>query len=219
MYDSRALRDTPDAISAEDRVRLKSAVMLRTWKVTILYEEMIVRYGELPYLLVRLAELRAALGSPVLAASLYTKAYEALSNTGIHDTRLDSFMQGFVPDTFAKAEDLHTSSLEVHYYQPWKKTREFSFPLDICPLPSGFESLETDRSYLTSEPEVLRKYLRLLIVETNHIEDTFLLTTECTHDIIRQGVSQARIMPEYESEILEDDIIRSVLNDTLEVMI
>ncbi|KAG6861506.1 hypothetical protein C0995_015621 [Termitomyces sp. Mi166 len=73
MLISPGLRDIPDAISPEDRVKLKSIVILRPRQATLVYEDFLSRYGDLPYLLVRLAQLRAAMGSPVLSASLFAK--------------------------------------------------------------------------------------------------------------------------------------------------
>ncbi|KAH0586765.1 hypothetical protein H2248_007971 [Termitomyces sp. 'cryptogamus'] len=217
MFTSPHLRTIPTIFSSEDRARLKSAVMLRPHQVTILYENLLSRYGDFPYLLVRLAQLRAAMGSPVLSAALFSKAYEALDKIGVHDAELDYYMTTFVPDTFSKYEKLFESSLKVQYHQSWKQTEEHNFPRQIHAPPSGYEQVKEEWSSLVKDnSEFLAKYLRHVAVETNIIEDTFLLTTECLHNIIRDGVSPAIIVTEYDSETHDRDIIKSILNDTLE---
>ena len=47
----------------------------------------------------------------------------------------------------------------------------------------------------------------------------FFVLTHCTslHNIIRDGVSPAKIVTEYDSEIHDHDIIKNIVNDTLKV--
>ncbi|KAG5335147.1 hypothetical protein C0989_002155 [Termitomyces sp. Mn162] len=200
MFTSPHLRTIPTIFSSEDRARLKSAVMLRPHQVTILYENLLSRYGDFPYLLVRLAQLRAAMGSPVLSAALFSKVSENKASRRLHFVVFSEISAGL-----------------VQYHQSWKQTEEHNFPRQIHAPPSGYEQVKEEWSSLVKDnSEFLAKYLRHVAVETNIIEDTFLLTTECLHNIIRDGVSPAIIVTEYDSETHDRDIIKSILNDTLE---
>ncbi len=65
----------------------------------------------------------------------------------------------------------------VTYRQNWKPTKEHKFPLSHPQAPPGHEEVKEVWSTLFPHgSELLRKYLDMLAIETNHVESTFLLT-------------------------------------------
>jgi hypothetical protein len=117
-------------------------------------------------------------------------------------------------------------------YQAWKATKNHYFPTHLS-IPEGHEALKSSwRSMFNLGSEKFRGLLIANAIETNHIESTFLITMgvsfmllklhllttmKSMQDLILHGVAEGVIEVHHRSEIKEEDVIKSILNDTLAV--
>ncbi len=64
------------------------------------------------------------------------------------------------------------------FYQAWKPTKSFRFPLDLPQFPDGHDTLLQEWNSLKAMgSEYFAGFFQKLSIETNHLESTFLLTT------------------------------------------
>ncbi|KAF9028327.1 hypothetical protein BDZ89DRAFT_770021 [Hymenopellis radicata] len=99
--------------------------------------------------------------------------------------------------------------------QTWKRSADHSVPLTVS-LPSGCEEFKRHWHDLFPQgSELFKSYLSSLAIETNHVEDTFLLTVAATQDLIRRGITEGVVNTLPQSRLHDPSAIKSILNDTL----
>ncbi|PPQ77165.1 hypothetical protein CVT25_010793 [Psilocybe cyanescens] len=214
-YASEALQEIPSVISQEDRERLTHTNDLSV-NVT-LYEELLEKYPEdaHPYLLVRKANLLLLFGGDAIAVALYRKTQAILARLNVVDEELDVFLQTTAERTDRQANAVLEKSDLVNYYQPWRPTKEHIFPTNQPQLPFGARALKDRWVALNKDPAFYPAYLIKLAVETNHVENTFLLEDKSTQDLIKRGLDEGQIIPHPHSVLSHPENIRSILKDTV----
>ncbi|RDB17125.1 Adenosine monophosphate-protein transferase FICD [Hypsizygus marmoreus] len=236
-YDSRILREAPSAISPVDRERLMLSTTLDLQSRVVLYEEMMERYSDShPFLLVRQAEMLNLLGSGPLAVDLYCKAQNILSRMGIVDKSFDALLEKYSAQVNDQVSGALAKSRQSKYYQTWKPTKQHRFPTNLpYPPPSSQEVKDLLQALKPPGSSFFAPYLRKLVIETNLVESTFLLTEEVhllpvavnslllippaiaqsTQDLVRRGISGGTVTCLPESVLKDPTRIKSILNDTL----
>jgi hypothetical protein len=98
---------------------------------------------------------------------------EALAADDITDPVFFNHVEWMSP-----AFETEPSSIQVFRdIQPWKPTHQHAFPFEFSTLPPGVAGiLNTWRRRFPDGSTLLRGFLSDLAVETNHIENTFLIT-------------------------------------------
>jgi hypothetical protein len=127
----------------------------------------------------------------------------------------------------------------VHFAQAWRPTKEHKFPYNEPMLPAEASELLSKWTEMKSKgAEFVRRYIRKLAIETNHVESVFLISAEVcimsfirrklqrlmkiflyqsTKDLIRRGFSDGTINIDLKSAIQDPNAIKNILNDTIEV--
>ncbi|KAJ7747676.1 fido domain-containing protein [Mycena maculata] len=170
--------------------------------------------AEMAYVRARLAISYSLLGATGSAIELAQEVQAQLSEIGIEDSKFDDRVNAWEKTLQEEAVNALNSDMSAPTYQGWKPTRGHIFPSDLS-LPQGHEDLLKWRSLSEHGSENFRKLLIVNAIETNHIESIFLITLGSTQNLIRDGVDQGVIEAHDQSDIKENGVIKSILEDTL----
>ncbi|PAV19494.1 filamentation induced by cAMP fic [Pyrrhoderma noxium] len=183
----------------------------------LLMEDYLLPKYPSPFLMVRVGDVRAYLSSPTTALELYNQALDSLKSDNIKDRVFEEFVHQFSSYTTACVEKQWADVQTKIFIQEWRpsktlKTPEFSpFP----PITANQIRDEWARLLGAGNGDAWKKLVTLLSVETNQIEDAFLLTNASTYEIITHGVAQGQVLCMPDSVLKDEEIIRDILKDTI----
>ncbi|KAG6810824.1 hypothetical protein H0H92_010183 [Tricholoma furcatifolium] len=138
-----------------------------------------------------------------------------MSENGIVDPDFDSLIDRYSYEGQEKVTRESMVTSQIQFNQRWKPTSNHPFPIIPFPPAEAKDVLDEWDSLAPSGSEFLHKYMRHVCIETNYIENIFLLTERSSQDIIYRGVAKATIQCLPASNIQDPEIVRLILHDEL----
>ncbi|KII91840.1 hypothetical protein PLICRDRAFT_51960 [Plicaturopsis crispa FD-325 SS-3] len=128
------------------------------------------------------------------------------------DTVFDEFVEEFVQQCIREEEHHKSIWSQGTFNQPWKSTSKFLFPI-IPMVPRGMPDLQRRWTTMKDGPHV-QQYARYLCIETNILEQTFMLDTQSITQLIRVGYVDQDAAFADDSKLQDKYLITSILRDT-----
>ncbi|VDB84613.1 unnamed protein product [Peniophora sp. CBMAI 1063] len=178
------------------------------------FERLLTGHGRHPYLLVRLADALHG-RSAGQALALLEEAQRELTVRNIEispefSTSVNDFRRRW-ERTIRERKDMPDNV----FSQPWIPVSDLRSPKNDL-SPDGHAEVQSYwAQHFPKDSELLKRYLRAVAIETNHIEGAFLVTPESAKTVIRDGISASHVIASPRSAIQDESVIATILEDTL----
>ncbi|KAF9029451.1 hypothetical protein BDZ89DRAFT_720115 [Hymenopellis radicata] len=132
------LIELPDGVEDEDWRKYEDPGPYGDEIFTI--EDLVEKYPAKPWFRMQLARLLCQRDADARALCHYEKIQNYLGNIGLpRDPVLDAFVDNYRNLFITTTEDIFQESKKQTFYQEWKPTKAFRFPLDLPQFPDGHE--------------------------------------------------------------------------------
>jgi hypothetical protein len=177
-----------------------------------LWECKLLQLYRVPFFLVRVGDIRAALKSPATALILYKEAQEQIES----DPVFDKFVANLEQRCLADEKKHRLSWSQGVFNQPWQGTSQYRFPI-LPRAPEQMPDIQDHWAAIRGQPRE-KQYIRYLVIESNLLELTFTLTRNSIKRLTRDGFEEDAVEFLPDSALQDNAIIVEILRDTLQAM-
>ncbi|KZP21287.1 hypothetical protein FIBSPDRAFT_508603 [Athelia psychrophila] len=210
-FSSHALSSLPE-MEAQDRAQflesLKADTIPELAATVRLWEQTLLPRYRIPFFLVRVADVRAALNSTATALILYKEAQAQLDR----DPVFDDFVDHLSSQCHADEENHRQTYSQGVFNQPWRGTSHYRFPI-IPWAPDQMDDIKERWAVMRGKTRE-QQLLRHITIETNLLESAFSLTSASMRRLIREGFEEHAVELLPESVLNDTSIVVSILRDS-----
>jgi len=178
----------------------------RVWECKLL------QLYRIPFFLVRVGDIRAALNSPATALILYKEAQAQIEP----DSVFNQFVVNLEQRCLADEEKHRLSWSQGVFNQPWQGTSQYRFPI-LPRAPEETADIQDHWAAMRGQPQE-HQYLRYLVIESHILELTFTLTRNSIQRLTRNGFEEDAVEFLPDSALQDSAIIIEILQDTLRAL-